>query len=178
MSEELRWYIVISMASAEWQAHRALQRNCIESYFPYVFGDARRGRWTQGVVRAQFPGYLFVGLTAEQTIWQVEDTIGVKSVLRINGDVVKLSSAQMEICRKRCLATWRESVPVPMPATPYEVDQVVAVPYGPFQGIPCIIESIDRRKGRVYAAIGSKRIDFLIEAPALTELRESVRASA
>lgn len=175
---DLRWHIVLSQAGAEWQAHRGLLRKDIESYFPYYHGDSRRGRWLQGVVRPQFPGYLFCGLTYEQSIWQVEDTIGVRNVLRIDGELIRLSERQMERCKADCLKRWQENEPHRVDRSQYQIGQTIAVPYGPFVNIPCQVESIDTKSGRVYAAIGSIKIDFLVNGPALPEMRESVRASA
>lgn len=176
--DELRWHIVLSLAGAEWQAHKALLRKDLESYFPYILGDARRGRWVQGVVRPQFPGYLFVGLMPDQTVAQVEDTTGVKEVLRVNNEYIRLSDAQMAKCREDCHARWKEGVPHRTERMRYHVGQVVPVPYGPFINIPCLIEGIDTKSGRVYAVIGSIPISFMADGPPVTQSREPVRASA
>lgn len=177
---DLRWHIVLSLSGAEWQAHKGLLRKEIESYFPYTFGDARRGRWIQGVVRPQFPGYLFVGLTPEQSIWQVEDTLGVSGILRgsTGGDPIRLSPRQMETIRERCHATWKETEPVKTEGY-CVVGEVIKVPRGhPFEGVPCIVESLDVKTGRVYAAIGSLKINFLSTGPLFSENRETVCVSA
>jgi transcription antitermination factor NusG len=169
---DLRWIVPLSFASAEWQAYRFLLSQGIEAYLPYVMASARRNRWDQGIVRPQFPGYLFACLSGKQNFETIRKTIGVRELLRSGPDVVLISQKQMDDIRAHCEERARESMPRRVKLDEWKVGDVRPVPYGPYVGTPVQIETIDK-SGEISASMGSLRITFRISAG-----QQSARQSA
>lgn len=167
------WVVVLTFAQAEWQSYRNLTRRGVRSFLPYTLGTARRGRWDQGVVRPQYPGYVFAQLGPEANTEVIRKVVGVRDLLKVGPRLVYLQTAEIESCRRQWLEDYRAS----LPALPRRVEiwpgKWLKVPSGPFEGAPCKVETIDK-SGRIVAWLGKLQVAFH-----LTDVSpRAVRASA
>lgn len=169
----LKWIVVLAFSGAEWQAYTNLLRHGVRAFLPYTLGSSRRGRWLQGVVRPQFPGYLFAAIGDGVSLETIKRTLGVHAVLMAKDGLVYVSAAQIALCRKNWLKAYREARPRRFQKVILAVGDFVAVPHGPFIGAPCQIKSLDK-SGRVCASLGQLQVTFHISDVAA----KSVRASA
>ena len=154
-----RWYVVMTRASAEWQTHREILTTGLQCFYPMTVATGRRGRWSQGVVRPQFPGYLFLGLGEGETVDRVRRLTGVRDFLRTAGSMVVMPPAQLERCRTVCDERFKDSFPKPNKQTTVKPGDWITVPAGPFKGVPVEVKAIDKR-GRISASIGNLDVTF------------------
>lgn len=157
----LRWYIVLTRGGAEWQSYRGILKKGLRCYFPHYISDAVRHRWVQGVIKPQFPGYIFVGLEVGESIESVRAVNGVSNFLRTGGTLVAISDAQMEKCRADCDQRYWDHLPRRIERMPVKLGDWVAVPHGAFQGMPAEILAIDK-SGRISASLGNLEVSFHI----------------
>lgn len=172
MTQTLRWHIILTKASGEWQAHKEILRKGLRCYYPFYFADVRRGRYFQGAVKPQFPGYLFVGLEPGESIEQARYCQGVRDFVRDGGGLVSISDAQMQRCRADCDQRYWDSLPRRIERMPVRIGDFVAIPHGAFAGMPCEVLSIDK-SGRISASLGNLEVSFHV-----TDVHQSVRARA
>jgi len=144
LDDGLRWYCVRTFSGAEWQARKALLAAGIEAFLPFAIIETRRGRWYHGVCKALFPGYIFCGLDDDSQWPAVRNTIGIQS---------------MDALIRQADEAYTESLGRKAPIIHYRVGDWVAVPSGPFHGLPVRIEAIDKH-GNASAYIGSIRHTF------------------
>lgn len=163
MTQTLRWHIVLTKASAEWQANKEILAKGFRCYYPFHFADVRRGRYNQGAVKPQFPGYLFVGLDQGESIEQVRYVRGVRGFARDGGGLISISDAQMQRCKADCDQRYWDSLPRRIERMPIKVGDFVAAPVGPLQGVAVEIISIDK-SGLIRASIGNLTVSFDIKA--------------
>lgn len=161
--KDTRWYIVLTMSGAEWQAYKGILKRGIDAYYPFMYADVRRGRWQQGAVKPQFPGYLFAARSAQESIEPVRQTIGVRDILRNGSNLVYLSSEQMQSCKRRCEEDRVTSLPHRMERIPIVLGDWIAIPSGAFIGVPAQVVGIDK-SGNVRASIGSLDVTFHVSA--------------
>jgi len=154
-----RWIVVLCHAQAEWQVHTSLLAQGVTSLLPYTLGSSRRGRWAHGVVRPQYPGYLFASIGTGGLTQIIRRTAGVFDLLRTGGQLVYVGPAQIASCRKQWLTEFRKHSPrltlkrVPKPG------EWVKVPFGALQGAPCQISAIDK-SGNICATLGNLQVSF------------------
>jgi len=154
-----RWLIVLTRASAEWQTHREILTTGLQAYYPMFVETGRRGRWSQGVVRPQFPGYLFICLGEGETVDRVRRLVGVRDFLRTAGSLVVMAPAQLERCRQTCDERFKASFPKLVKRTMTKPGDWITIPSGPFKGVPVEVKGVDKR-GRISASIGNLEITF------------------
>lgn len=160
----IRWLVVLTMAGAEWSAYCNLLRGGIDAYLPFYLGSSRRGRWDFGRVMPIFPGYLFVGLTESQSSQAVLDTTGVRELIRDGkGQFVQMLDAEMALCRSRCREHYESEVPRLNKVNRITPGDMIAVPSGPFQGLPMRVVSIDK-SGRTELVLGDLRVTARLAA--------------
>lgn len=173
MSEVTPWVVVLTFAQAEWQAYRNLLRHGVKSFLPYTLGTARRGRWDQGVVRPQYPGYLFAKLGPEANTETIRKVVGVRDLLKAGHRLVYMTEAEIKACRVQWLEDYRQHLPQLARRVVLWPGKWVKVPTGPLEGAPCQIQNIDK-SGRISASIGRLQVTFH-----LTDVSQrAVRASA
>lgn len=158
--ELLRWYVVRAYSGAEWQLRSGLLRRGIEAFLPWYIGEFRRGRWTRGVVRPSFPGYLFAGLEPDQDTKQILDTPGALAVIKTGDQVVEVTAKQIAKIRQQAAEDYMESLGVKVPQKQVKVGDWVAVPQGrKMAGTPVEVDAIDKH-GRIKASLGPFRVEF------------------
>lgn len=83
---DLRWHAVHTNARAEWLAKSRLEEQAYAVFYPHFLGTVRHARKVIGVIKPYFPRYLFVGVRPDQSLYAVNKTMGVSTVVYI-GDV-------------------------------------------------------------------------------------------
>lgn len=159
MSQTLRWYIVLTKAAAEWQAQKEILNKGFRSYYPYYYADVRRGRWSQGAVKPQFPGYIFVAIEEGVSIEQIKHVHGVRDVLKNSGKLVVMSDAQMLRCKRGCHHRHLASIPRRAKRDSLKEGDWFEIPHGIWKGLPAEILSIDK-SGRISASLGNLKVSL------------------
>lgn len=159
IDRNIRWYVVQTFAGAEWQSHRGLLARSIRSFFPHYVADARRGRWSHGVIKPRFQGYLFGGLENGQEAETVLKTPGVRDIIRNDGHYVRISHQEILDIREKTRRAYAQSFGVRANPRRWKVGDWVPVPHGPFCGIPAQIDALDK-SGRIEASIGTIVVTF------------------
>lgn len=169
-----QWYVAVTRAAAEWQAQREILNKGLHCYYPYVYADVRRGRWSQGAIKPQFPGYVFVGVDSGASLEPVRSVAGINHLIRLGGGtLLTTSDAQMLRCKRECHQRHMASVPRIWKAERgLEPGDWIMVPYGDGAGLPAEVLSIDKH-GQISASLGNLRISCHAD-----DLRRGVRASA
>lgn len=157
--EIARWVVVLTHAQAEWQAYTGLLRAGVDAFLPYTLGSARRGRWSHGVVRPTYPGYLFAQLGNTE---KIRKAVGVRDLLRA-GDLVIVSDEEVESCRRQWREDYREAHPQVRRRLVLNEGDWVEVPDGPFRGMPACVERVDK-SGWVNAYLGKLQVSFHLSA--------------
>ena len=77
------WFVVRTKSNAEERAVWHLKNQGFEVYLPRYRKQVRHARKTQTVLRALFPGYVFVYMNPERQRWRsVNGTVGVVSLVQ------------------------------------------------------------------------------------------------
>jgi transcription antitermination factor NusG len=92
MTDDPRWYAVVTRPRAEAQADRNLRRAGFWTFLPSERFKQRVGVKKELVDRSRpmLPRYLFVALRGRQALGTVRDTIGVSDLVRFGGDPVEI----------------------------------------------------------------------------------------
>ncbi|MGQ0456046.1 MAG: transcription termination/antitermination protein NusG [Hyphomicrobium sp.] len=137
----MNWIVVNTHAHRESQAQANLGRQGYEVYNPVIRKSVRHARRVTPSLKPLFPGYVFVNLSAERTVWRpIASTLGVRSVVR-NGDAPSLLDERFVSALK---ARETDGV-ICRPFTRIEVGQTVRLSGGPFDGLAAnIIEMAER----------------------------------
>lgn len=157
--QTIRWYIVLTRGGAEWQSYREILKRGMRCYYPRFVADVIRHRWIQGIIKPQFPGYIFVGLEPGESIEQVRHVAGVRDFVRDGGGLVSINDAQMERCKADCDQRHWESLPRRIERVPVRIGDWVAMPNGPFAGLSVEVSAIDK-SGRISASLGNLEVSF------------------
>ncbi|CAN5479046.1 transcription termination/antitermination protein NusG [soil metagenome] len=173
---EIRWYAVETFGNAEYHAHSGLERLNIASWLPHYITGVRYGRYQLGRVKPHFPGYLFAGLAANQSIRAVKDVVGVKSIIS-SGDKPAVIPPEIIAELRESLADF-DRAPLRTPAaivTFKEGDEVKVVdgPFASFLGE--IARVVSPKRISVWVSLFGR--ETLITLPPAA-LQPSVRSSA
>lgn len=166
----LRWMVVLCYGQAEWQVHTTLLAQGVRSFLPYTLGSARRGRWSHGVVKPQYPGYLFAALEDGVSTAKVKRVAGVYDFLRSGTQMVFMGAHQVASLKAQWLRDYRNTAPRLARKPVFAVGDWLAVPHGPFSGVPCQIVSIDK-SGIICASIGQLQVSFHTSDAAVRSVR-------
>lgn len=170
----LRWVIVICYGQAEWQVHTSLLAQGIRSFLPYTLGSSRRGRWAHGIVRPQYPGYLFVAMDGAATTEKIKRTAGVYEFLRSGSNLVFLSHTQIASLKAKWLVDYRDKAPKLKSTVKPKPGDWLVVPNGPLAGVPCQVDTIDK-SGHIAATVGSLQVTFHVSEARASSVRGSAK---
>lgn len=167
-----RWYAVVTKAGAEWQSQREILNKGLHCYYPFFYADVRRGRWAQGAIKPQFPGYLFVGVEQGESIDAVRSVHGVNHLLKHGDTLLLMSDQQMHRCKQSCHQRHLASVPRARERVAIVPGAWVVIPYGDGAGLPAEVLTIDK-SGWISASLGNLKVSCHAD-----DLRKGGRASA
>lgn len=171
--EITRWVVVLTFAQAEWQAYTNLLRHGVEAFLPYTVGTVRRGRWHQGIIRPQFPGYLFAALAGRVNTETIKRAIGVRDLLKVPEGLVYVRPDEVDSCKRHWAKAYRESLPHPRRKLVLNPGDWVEIPEGPLVGTPVCVERVDK-SGIVWASLGKLQVSFHLD----DAVHKSVRVRA
>lgn len=155
------WTILLTHAQAEWQVYNALLRRGVDCLLPFTLASSRRGRWAQGVVRPVYPGYLFARMDVSLDTFR--RTTGVREILRIGPKPVFVPESEVRVLREQAWEMLDQSKPRLNETLALKPGDVVTIPEGAFQGLPAIVQGVDKG-GLVSASIGQLQITFRLAA--------------
>ena len=168
-----QWYVAVTRAAAEWQTQREILNKGLHCYYPYVYADVRRGRWSQGAIKPQFPGYVFVGVDEGLSLEPVRSIAGIAHLIRLGAALLAMSDAQMLRCKQSCHQRYLSSVPrIWKDEDALKPGDWIMVPYGDGAGLPAEILSIDK-SGWISASLGNLKVSCHVD-----DLARGVRVSA
>jgi len=76
-----RWYVIRTQPNGEDKASFHLRAQGFDVFLPKRRKQRRHARKTETVLRALFPGYLFVNIDVEAQQWRsINGTVGVKNI--------------------------------------------------------------------------------------------------
>ena len=100
-SQEAAWYAVHTKPQKEGLVHKLLGFQGFETlylHYPYVIKHARR---TRMVMRAYFPRYVFVAVAEGQAIYDVNNTLGVSTVVYLDDEPLEIPGPVIAELRER-----------------------------------------------------------------------------
>lgn len=169
--EEPVWHVVHTLSRSEWRAHQGLRRQGFDTLYLHYLGTVDHARRKIGVLKPLFPRYLFVGVTSDQGLYDVNTTPGVATVLFGVDGPAPVPAEQIEILRQRADQDGRVDMPKAKPAAPiFELGHEVRVIAGPLRGFDAIIELDNGGEVRVRLAAFGGAITAVIPAEALEPL--------
>jgi transcription antitermination factor NusG len=172
--ETTPWVVVLTFAQAEWQAYTNLLRHGVEAFLPYTVGTVRRGRWQQGIIRPQFPGYLFAALAERVNTETIKRATGVRDLLKLGGGgLVYVRPEEVASCKRQWVKAYRESMPHPRRKLVLNPGDWVEIPLGPLAGTPVCVDRVDK-SGIVWASLGKLQVTFHLD----DAVHKSVRVRA
>ncbi len=96
------WFVVRTKTGAEDRARWHLNNQDFEVYLPRYRKTIRHARKTSTVLRALFPGYLFVRMDTEQQRWRaINGTLGVISLVQLGDGPCAISDGIVNAVRER-----------------------------------------------------------------------------
>lgn len=90
------WFIVHTVARAEWMAHRALRQTGIHTFYPHFPGTVRHARRCIGVLLPLYPRYLFAQLPLGRSLAEVNRAPGVSTVVYRGPEPLEVPPLVME----------------------------------------------------------------------------------
>lgn len=150
---ERRWYVVQSEPRQDRIATAGLIGRGFAAYAPLVARDIRQGRGrTREVIRAMFPGYVFVHLSLATDRWQrIFSTAGVRGMLMAGDRPAIVPDDKLDLVRtvEKDEEQYRQSR---IGGHDFTVGQQVKIVEGPFCGFVAAITDLDDA-GRIGALL-------------------------
>lgn len=134
------WIVVNTHPHKEATAIVNLANQGFGTYCPLVRKHVRHARKTRTVLRALFPGYVFVDTFDENNWRPVLSTVGVRTLVRSGEHPSRLDARFIEALRAR-----EADGVIVAPATPYEAGQKIRIADGPFDGTVATIIALDEK---------------------------------
>jgi len=157
--EQGKWLSVGVSVGAEFAAEADLRAAGFEVFLPW--GRVKRKRSWRGLTivtaatAAHFPGYMFVFVDEQHSVFRLRKVKGVIQVANRGGAVLPVASKVMEKMRAACWSDgyWlpepAEEKPVPGP----RVGDVVMIAEGPFLGFPGEVQEVDFRTNTMVLSV-------------------------
>lgn len=157
---DLRWHAVHTNARAEWLAKARLEEQDYAVFYPHFLGTVRHARKVLGVIKPYFPRYLFVGVRPEQSLYAVNKTMGVSTVVYIGDVPLEVPGRVMAELRSRADADGRVAMEEGRRKARPAVGSTVALA-GPLDGFVAQVAGID---GTEHVRVWVQMFGRLVEA--------------
>jgi len=161
-ADDLRWYLVNTLARGEWLAHRELRAGGYATLYLHFRGTVRHANRVLGVLKPLFPRYLFVGLQPGQSLYTVNKTRGVATVVYLGGQAVEVPAEVIaEQARRGDASGLVPSDQVPaerQQRQPYNEGERVKFVAGPWQGFGGIVHLDDGEKVALWVEAFNGRV--------------------
>ena len=141
-SKRDKWYAINTNPRSEDMVQNILEAN-FEVFLPRIEVNKRRKK--QRTIEPLFPGYLFVKLDLNASLWsKIKFTQGVRKILCFGKEPIPVPNKVMEIIRSKS-ALMNSS----KQETPFNRGDVVRFTNGPFRGLEGIFTGERAGKDRV-----------------------------
>lgn len=110
-ADDARWYVVHTAVRGEWLAHKALRAAAFETLYLHYRATVCHARRKIGVLRPLFPRYLFVAVGPGRSLYEVNTTPGVATVLHVGGVPLEIAVEIIDLLRKRADEHGRTGAP-------------------------------------------------------------------
>jgi transcriptional antiterminator RfaH len=160
-AEPVYWAVANTMVNKESAARDSLERQDFTVYCPMLSKRIRHARQTRNVMRALFPGYIFVQMPRETMRWRpISFTTGIRHLVKC-GDVPGVIGDAFV----RALKAREIDGVISKPHEPYQVGQRVRFMTGPMEGqVATILELSDRERLMVLMQLLNRPVKVRIEA--------------
>jgi transcriptional antiterminator RfaH len=125
----------VTNVRAERRAAIALDRKGVASYLPQSVRWIVRNRKRDMRVDALMPRYLFVAFKPTDSFWALRSCDGVESVVRFDGEPVRVPTAIIAAFVEREMAGEFDETRKREPVAAFKAGQVVEVTQGPFTAL-------------------------------------------
>jgi transcriptional antiterminator RfaH len=140
----LRWYAIQTHANAETKAALNLVRQGLYVYYPRHLKRRRHARRTESVVRAVFPGYVFVRIDIQTSRWRaIESTYGVRRLISFGDRPTPVPVGVIESLRDRENGN---GLVILGRAAEFNPGQPVEITIGPFAEYLARFEALDDKE--------------------------------
>lgn len=135
LDADLAWFIVVTNLRSEQKAAQGLARKGLASYLPVNIRQVIRNRKKCVRLDPLMPRYLFVGFRPQDSFWALRSVDGVESVVRFDGDPVRVPQAIIAAFVERELAGEFDETRERASQAAFAAGQAVEVASGPFSGL-------------------------------------------
>jgi transcription antitermination factor NusG len=133
------WYVVYTNANREQFALEHLIRQGYETFWLHHRKTVRHARQERLVTRSQLPRYIFAAVHPGQSIYAINTTPGVSTVLHGPAGPLELSADALADLRGRGDANGLCALPSPVERQRWKHGATVRVTAGPFAGFLALI---------------------------------------
>jgi transcriptional antiterminator RfaH len=140
-AREAPWIVVNTQAHREHIALENLYRQEFDAYCPMIRRRRSHARRVSTVLRALFPGYLFVRADRHLARWRpILSTYGVRAIVRAGKELSFIDDAFITSLKAR-----EVDGAIVRPPNPYRIGQRVQILTGPFDGLVATIIEMDEK---------------------------------
>lgn len=137
--DERRWYAVYTKARAEWLVHKGLREQGYETLYLHRRATVSHARRKIGVLRPYFPRYVFVAVGPRQSVYAVNTTIGVSTVVYAGLDPLEIPAEVIAELRARGDENGLVEERGPEARKRLKRGQQVRIAGGPFEGLLALV---------------------------------------
>lgn len=98
----MNWIIVNTKPCCEEKANTNLKRQGYRVFAPKILKTVSKFNKLKQILNPLFPGYIFVGLSPNQNWTKINNTYGVKKILKFNEKLCFLPQSFLEDLKKKC----------------------------------------------------------------------------
>lgn len=135
LEADLSWFIIVTNVRAERRAAIAVGRKGIASYLPHSIRWVVRNRKRVMRIDPLMPRYCFIGFTGPANFWALKSCDGVESLVRFDGEPVRVPVGVIAAFVERELAGEFDETRKKAPQAAFKAGQAVEVASGPFTGL-------------------------------------------
>ncbi len=165
--DPLGWYVVMTNARYEPLVNKRLRADGFRTFWPHFTEQVRthRGRGLITKLRSYFPRYLFVSPDPGQSLYRVNNTVGVATVLHGDDGPYVVPDQVVRQVRKKCNADGLlhdEHRPTPGARQLFKAGEEVTIKDGPLAGFLALVNvdlgdqikvEVEMFRGRVTAEL-------------------------
>lgn len=138
------WYVVMTNAKYEPLVNNRLKADGFLTFWPHFTEEVRkhRGRGLITKLRSYFPRYLFVSPAPHQSLYQVNNTVGVATVLHGDDGPYLVPDEVVQTIRKKCNADgllYDDHRPTPGARQLLKAGEEVTIKEGPLAGFLALV---------------------------------------
>lgn len=179
MDDARAWYAVHTNARKETFVDRLLRYQGFETLFLYVTDIVKHAGRSSQVIRPYFNRYVFAGVSNGQSLWDINHTIGVSTIVYLGDKPLEIPTAVIEELRARGTKT-KNGVLVKL--APEQVaghrkrfrqGQQVLIADGPLAGLFAVVALDKGHEVQVWLKMFKRRVELALQPETLKPTRRS-----